>query len=444
MPIITQTRKMRSKQTAWYRVGSGAVVFLDPVDYYPSPVLASETTTGFRSGREYDDLSVDKDFGTSQRDFVKTLKEDYRAGPQSTYDNGHEFDTVKQWVEGGFVHLKTLPTYNSEYEGPIFSDSAYHQRSTYPGTPALNSLGYYGPAAIKRTAPTSPHVSLAQGLTELKREGIPALPGVHLLKDRVAHFRELGGEYLTLEFGWKPILSDIQSTYSAVRKASAILRQYQRDSGKIVRRQTSFAPINTSWARTDNPVGRLLKPPGWSSAAWTSMWKSGNTQGSLLESETSETRTWFKGAYTYYLQDDNSVLNKLYEYEQKANLLFGTRVTPDVVWNLAPWSWLSDWFVNVGDNIANATSLSSDGLVMKYGYLMQETVSKHTCTIVGPQLLAGGSNVWTTTFYTSRKHRMKATPYGFGSNPASFTGRQWAILSALGFARGTGQLSAGD
>jgi hypothetical protein len=174
------------------------------------------------------------------------------------------------------------------------------------------------------------------------------------------------------------------------------------------------------------------------------MWKSGNTQGSLLESETSETRTWFKGAYTYYLQDDNSVLNKLYEYEQKANLLFGTRVTPDVVWNLAPWSWLSDWFVNVGDNIANATSLSSDGLVMKYGYLMQETVSKHTCTIVGPQLLAGGSNVWTTTFYTSRKHRMKATPYGFGSNPASFTGRQWAILSALGFARGTGQLSAGD
>jgi hypothetical protein len=446
MPNVTQTRKYLSPQTLVSRVGTAPPLLQNATDVYPSPTLASQTTTSFRTGGALDELSSDKDFGSNYREFHNTLREDYRTGPQSEYDNGHEFDTVVQWVEGDEMTLVSADPVASRvtYTGPIFSDRAYHQRSTYPGTPALQSLGYYGPAAIKRAAPTSPHVSLAQALSELKREGIPAIPGFNLLKDRVAHFRELGGEYLNLEFGWKPIISDVQATASAVRDSARILRQYQRDSGKLVRRRERFTPITDTWVREQPAVGKLLRPPGFNASNWSNMFVGGLTTGSLFESEHSITNTWFSGAFTYYLQSDNSILNRAYEFEQKANLLLGTRITPDVLWNLAPWSWLSDWFVNIGDNISNATSLTSDGLVMKYGYLMQETVSVHTCTVVGPTLKRTNVNSFTTRFYTRRKHRMKATPYGFGSNPASFTNRQWAILSALGFARGTGQLSHGD
>lgn len=443
MPTVVQTRKVMSPQTLSTKLGSNPWQIQNATDFYSSPTVASQTTTSWRTGGAHDDLSVSRDFGSNRQEFHNSLREDYRTGPQSDYDNGHEFDTVKSWVEGDFHSFNVGLPSPAISHGPIFSDRAWHQWGTYPGTPALTGIGFYGPAAIKRTIPTSPHVSLAQGLTELRREGIPAIPGFNLLKDRVAHFRELGGEYLNLEFGWKPILSDIRATISAARDSARILRQYQRDSGRIVRRKTSFEPIITTSIR--GPAsGKIMKPASFTDLNWSKVVKNGATTGPLHESTRSVTNTRFSGAFTYYLQSDNDVLNQAYAFEQKANLLLGLRITPDVLWNLAPWSWLSDWYVNIGDNIANASALSLDGLVMKYGYLMQETLSEHTCTVSGPTILSSGVNSFTTTFYTHRKYRQKATPYGFGSNPASFTGRQWAILSALGFARGSGQLSSGD
>jgi hypothetical protein len=444
MAYVTQTRLTYGDKYAVKTSSAAPWTQADIHEYYPSP-RASQTTTSFRTGRGIDDLSTDKDFGSTNLEFRKTLKKDYDRGPQSKYDTGHTFDTTVQFLEsGGDVSLHDV-TSGARYIGPLFSDRSLHQQSTYPGTPATVSLGYYGPAAIKRCAPTSPHVSLSTALVELKREGLPSLPGLNLLKDKVAHFRELGGEYLNLEFGWKPIASDVQATIEAVRASGKMLEQFQRDSGKLVRRKTVFPEIRTTEIRSQPAMGRLYAPPGWSSTVFRNQFVNSSVTGTLYESTETVTRTWFSGAFTYFVQKDNDVLNQFRQFEAKVNHLYGLRITPDVLWNLAPWSWLSDWYVNIGDNIANASALANDGLVMKYGYLMQETTSTHRAQVSGPELKNGsGRGGWTTTFVTRRKVRTKATPYGFGSNPASFTSRQWAILSALGFARGTGQLSHGD
>lgn len=444
MAYVTQSRLVNGEKYSSKPSTASAWTQNDIHDIYPSP-RAQQTTASWRTGRGIDDLSTDKDFGSTNLEFRKKLKEDYDRGPQSKYDTGHTFDTTVQFIEhGGFVDLYDKPS-GARYHGPLFSDRGFHQDGTYPGTPATVSLGYYGPAAIKRTAPTSPHVSLSTALAELKREGLPSLPGINLLKDRVAHFRELGGEYLNLEFGWKPIASDVQATIETIREAGKLLEQFQRDSGRIVRRKTVFPEIRTTKINPQPIAGKLYTPPGWSSTVFRNQFVNSSVTGTLYESTESVTKTWFSGAFTYFVQKDNDVLNQFRAFEAKVNHLYGLRITPDVLWNLAPWSWLSDWYVNIGDNIANASALASDGLVMKYGYLMQETVSRHSTSVSGPVLKdGGGRDSWTTTFVTRRKVRTKATPYGFGSNPASFTNRQWAILSALGFARGTGQLSHGD
>jgi hypothetical protein len=445
MTYSTSTRNTPGEKYRVRNSGSVPWTVTDIHEYYPSP-RATQTTTSFRTGLRADDpLSVTETFGRTRSEFHQKLKTDYDRGPQSTHDTGHEFDTVKQYLTAEpWLSIQTSPS-GSQYRGPLLSDRALHQQGTYPGTPGDVALGYYGPAAIKRSAPTSPHVSLSTALAELKREGLPSLPGINLLKDRVAHFRELGGEYLNLEFGWKPIASDVQATIESIRKAGSLLEQFQRDSGRIVRRRHDFPVIRTTEIRAQPALGRLYTPPGWSSTAFRNLFVDSSVTGTLYESTVSETRTWFSGAFTYFIQKDNDVLNQFRWFEAKVNHLFGTRITPDVLWNLAPWSWLSDWYVNIGDNIANASALANDGLVMKYGYLMQETTSTHSCLVTGPRLKTGeGSGGFLTTFVTQRKQRKKATPYGFGSNPASFTGRQWAILSALGFARGTGQLSHGD
>jgi hypothetical protein len=139
-------------------------------------------------------------------------------------------------------------------------------------------------------------------------------------------------------------------------------------------------------------------------------------------------------------------LEELSLYEEKANALLGTRLDPEVVYNLVPWTWLLDWFVNFGDVVANASAISSDNLVMQYGYLMRTTSVRKELT--WPQGLWGRrptgqlASSWkqflptysqTTSLVT--KQRGKASPFGFGLNPSDFSPDQLAILAALGLSR---------
>jgi hypothetical protein len=162
----------------------------------------------------------------------------------------------------------------------------------------------------------------------------------------------------------------------------------------------------------------------------------GDRYGVLTESVVKTTNIWFSGAFTYYLQPGNSLIDDLKRREQEINYLFGTRVDPEVLWNLAPWSWLSDWNVNIGTNIANAERLSQDGLVMKYGYLMATTVIDHSVVVDGVPFKGHYTGPFTTIFRTTRKQRVKATPFGFSIVPGSFTDRQWSILASLGYTKG--------
>jgi len=121
---------------------------------------------------------------------------------------------------------------------------------------------------------------------------------------------------------------------------------------------------------------------------------------------------------------------------KKANHLLGLDLTAEVLWNLAPWSWLSDWVANTGDNISNASAFQQDGLVLRYGYLMVHRETYQTRRMdavydVRGNALLPGSIVLTTT----SKTREPATPYGFGIDTSSFTGHQWGILGALGMTK---------
>lgn len=157
---------------------------------------------------------------------------------------------------------------------------------------------------------------------------------------------------------------------------------------------------------------------------------------------TSSRKKWFSGAYTYYLQGGSSTLSKMKAHQQKAELLLGLELTPEVLWELAPWSWLTDWVINVGDNFHNVSAFSSDGLVMRYGYIMVETKVVDQRALNGPLALKGGGSVSVPPLITGivRKQRFRATPYGFGMNPGTFTGHQWSILAALGMAKSPGNL----
>jgi len=125
----------------------------------------------------------------------------------------------------------------------------------------------------------------------------------------------------------------------------------------------------------------------------------------------------------------------------EANHLFGVIPTPEVVWELTPWSWAVDWFTNVGDVMSNVSSFITDGLVLQYGYIMEHTrvFGEIVCTVppsqVGQYGLTGG--VLKRTYVREYKTRIHADPYGFGIDDTTLTKRQLSILGALGLSKGS-------
>jgi hypothetical protein len=152
-----------------------------------------------------------------------------------------------------------------------------------------------------------------------------------------------------------------------------------------------------------------------------------------------ETKTWFSGAYSYVMPPPpQNFLERLDRWDAEANKLYGTRLTPDTVWNLAPWSWAADWFSNAGDFLANASAFSNDSLVLKYGYVMRQTESRQEAnwqgyinTPSGVQLVSANEVKGCRT-----KLRIRATPFGFGIDLDSLSPKQIAITAALGISRG--------
>lgn len=310
-----------------------------------------------------------------------------------------------------------------------------------------------------RTRPGNPVASLGQFLIELRdplalpgwdvgktsfrygslwkrgrlQKGFHEIP-FHLLS-ALSHFRSLGSEYLNVVFGWQPFVNDLRQTYSLMKTIDRQIAQIKRDNGRSIRRSTVLVNDTSTNYTTTNYAGPFVgcggTPVNW--------WGSGSrSQFSVVS--TTKVRAWYVAAYTYYIPDTNS-----WQWDTRARAaLFGVLPTPELVWSVMPWSWLVDWFYNVGDVISNATSMNAvDNLVARYAYIMynQRTENRnfcqtsaqavHTATIDAPAY--DGS--FHTTTVNEMKLRSEGSPYGLGANFGSLSGYQKAVLAALGITK---------
>lgn len=281
-----------------------------------------------------------------------------------------------------------------------------------------------GTTAIANVIPTNPLSGALVALGELRSEGIPSLVGIDTWRSRTLRAREAGSEYLNVQFGWIPLVNDIRAFAHSVIESDEIQRRYEAESGKLLHRRFTFPTSITSEQSVDTDEYLV---PGLKVGYWDAI-------GDLTTIVTKRYEMWFSGAFTYYLpplgtrERDLAIANKLY----------GTRLTPEVVWNLTPWSWAADWVTNAGDVIHNISAFSQDGLVMPYAYLMSRNTHKAELAHNGAIMRRHGTPVsaW-QTLTTTVKERTKATPFGFGLESSGFSDRQWSILTALGLSRGS-------
>lgn len=366
-------------------------------------------------------------------------------------DSGHPFDTYK-YTMGSALGDRNIRAFNSlggiEFHGTMFAYQAdvgfSSQRAfdrQFPVVPESLDSGYYGSLAINKTIPTKSVANLGIALTELLQD-LPTAPlaiGKAMMSGNAKKFVPASGkDYLAVQFGIVPTVRDVQEICKAIFTANAVIEQYLRDSGRDVRRKYHFPPTtDTRVSKTDLIIGPELGYVTGLRAMVLS--HGGEYYNSRVEGRLTIRRSdqlWFSGAYRYFVNGDDSLWGKLRAADQLANKLMGTRLTLETLWEAMPFSWLFDWYLNIGTLVSNAQAFSSDDLVLRYGYLMNTTVSEYVATTTDSFGFTQADRApISTSFRTTRKQRFRANPYGFARNPNSFSGKQWAILGALGLTK---------
>jgi hypothetical protein len=131
----------------------------------------------------------------------------------------------------------------------------------------------------------------------------------------------------------------------------------------------------------------------------------------------------------------NSLLNGRVD---QAITFLGLDLTPEVLWQITPWSWLLDWFANLGDVISNISNLSLKDIILDYAYLTNRIETERGILAWKPSLYGNlklSRNVVSHKVTTVEKTRNQASPYGFSVGFDGLSPYQISILVALGLAR---------
>jgi len=380
--------------------------------------------------------------------YSNSVTDEVHKGPP--YRSGGPLTVSKTVVKVGltapvYTYGRSLPSYY--YEGCFYAP--------VPGVtlPSESSIAGWGAKGWARTIPVSPIANLGVAIGELKdfprmitstasffkrMNGLGLKMSKHPrkvrdIRDAGWDVRNLGDDYLNLQFGWVPFLKDLYGAITFQKALAKKLSQLRRDNGKPVRRNAVLTSENWS---TNVSVGQ----PTFTSLApiiSTFAYPSGAIEPRQLVEEYKLDR-WYSAKYRYYipeLADPKADLTRL-----KLNLL-GLSLDPEVIYQLVPWTWLLNWFTNTGAIVHNAVAMARYHVVAEYAYVMQSEMTRYTQAgthdmYVGTspnqtvQRLNASSSI--TRYY---RRREAANPYGFGITDASLSAYQWSILVALGLTR---------
>jgi hypothetical protein len=355
-------------------------------------------------------------------------------------DTGHPFKSERFTRSDGFTWVEK----NNSGSNRHYFDNCWIS----PRFPYANSTADATAKELWGKAAPQPEIfNLGTFAGEL-REGLPRLVP-ELLKGKVNFFKSTGSDYLNVQFGWIPFLNDLQNAARALAEATLWVHKpigpIHRSRGKKVQ----IAPVN------QGETGQVYAPiwgyiPSFLSPQETSAMLTARGETSYQGSSgvTSfrftgnrvhlQTRTsWFEGNFFLLPKIGFDPSN----YFSRLDALVDTKITPATLWELAPWSWLIDWFSHVGDSLTLAETLADDRIHAQYGYGMETYTSlayfDGTLSPAIPANIVGGttpSGSFSELYV--RKERVRANPFGFiAGGDAALSESQSAILLALGLTK---------
>jgi hypothetical protein len=280
-----------------------------------------------------------------------------------------------------------------------------------PNTAETNAAAW---EILAESNPSVPHINVPQAVGELKDlPSILKIWGNGVLK-------AIAAGYLSWRWCVKPMMRDISSLFQFVdasNKQFELLKKFR--DGEEMRRTVQL--ISDATIRGPYP-GTYIHTNG--------VWLTGTKWEEF-------TRTRW-GTARWSVDPDSPIHNmapkELHGFNRAVLTGINSRGLLAAAWELLPWSWLIDWFSNVGTMI-DATN-NSIGLNSSRLNLMQTTTSRTWFTEV--DALPPGLK-WSTGSFSGlvwrwdRKWRgqcLPIVPFPLPSMPI-LTGKHWSILAAL-------------
>lgn len=309
-----------------------------------------------------------------------------------------------------------------------------------PWSYSKDAAYFYGAEAWKRARPAKPDFKAAENLLELRE--LPALFKLELEKNHLDRWNFLQGTgnsgriHLYWNFGWLPLLRTIRDFVKTHRKEQKIVDQLFRDNGRPVRRKGEILDEETITAPSYvNKDPSAVNYPTFVSQCYVGGF------GKFERVRTIETRkVWYSGKFRYYLPaGPRTVAYK------KALIrgIYGLSITPSALYNAMPWSWLIDYFTNLGDIIENLSPTLADRLICDYMYVMHERTYRQflDCrdfTYADADYVKKDPETRNQTaveFYDIEKVRESANRFGFRVKVEDLSPTQYGILAALGLSK---------
>jgi hypothetical protein len=335
----------------------------------------------------------------------KCTDEEHGAGHDNSLDiEHHDYYWIPmegKWGPPGYVR-EYKNYYPNSVNGPLV-----------PLATSLMDIDAAATAVLARTNPGRPILSVPTFVYELKD-----LPG--MIKDigqyklkQLDKVRNHANWSLSYQMGWKPLISDLLKTLTFQEEVERRVDELQRLwSSKGLKRRLKLGSdskaqdfpfvLESQLGVTFNAI--------WKNATTAKMWGTVRWKPTAVPSTPPGSKELNRYAF---------------------GLVTGVQgFRPEVLWDMMPWSWMIDWFGNVGDYLA----ATSNNVPCEHGLvnIMRQTNTQIYLTRTDNKDIVKGGEGYARY---ERKERFIRTGAVITASLPFLNGRQLSILGALALQR---------
>lgn len=422
---------------------------------------------------------------TGYRSRRLSAQEEESIRPSS--DSGHVVSLIDHYEKVGYQYARHHSRANSvndrlytelNYTPAQFTQEVVFRHPTTTQTAKYHIEGIWAitaadPGSIVPALPPSAFLDSIAG--KMMRQSVPRPNSDNLVRfaaeqrDAPALFKssnyvpknipEAAGAYLNYVFGIKPTKDDLLRMAETVIRADHHIKRVVR-SEKVRQRSSqqrklsefnSFTPYVNALSTQASAAGTISAGPVTIRYAYlTPFNRTAINYGVLVPAYSIRTHysqsvrqfaTW-----EYFVPMPQKIETRLARYKKAAENLIGEGASAGTVWNLTPWTWLTDWFVDFGGLLHYQQAVADNQVVATTnGYSIWEEMSVEAELFDPVYDPAGVTQPWladvtqghaVSTVKWRRHKRQGGNPYAIGPTWTGFSPQQWAILAALGVSHG--------